>query len=157
MTADPREKTNVLSTERRTYASMRDELGTRGATVEGPANIDPEEAKKLAALGYLSSTSAATGPLPDPKDRIGEVTEMIQATELLAQNKPDEAAARFRAILAEESAARGRVDPARLLARAGRPARGSGRCIQTRDRGCSGTRVTTGVTARIRSAAPRAI
>jgi tetratricopeptide (TPR) repeat protein len=99
MGADPAETKNVLSDERRVYASMRDALGTTGANVELPTHIDPEEAKKLAALGYLSSSSPqASGPLPDPKDRIGEIGEMVAASRLMAAGKNDEAIAAFRAI-----------------------------------------------------------
>jgi tetratricopeptide (TPR) repeat protein len=40
---------------------------------ETPANIDPEEARKLAALGYVGSTvpTKSGEALPDPKDQIG--------------------------------------------------------------------------------------
>ena len=97
---DPGEKTNVLSEERRVYAAMRDELQRYESAIETPAKIDPEEAKKLAALGYLSSTPAATaGPLPDPKDRIGEIAAMGRASELLRARRYPEAAAAFRAII----------------------------------------------------------
>jgi arylsulfatase A-like enzyme/Tfp pilus assembly protein PilF len=100
MRADPGETKNILGEERRTYASMREELGEYGATIEAAATIDPEDAKKLAALGYLSSATASpTGPLPDPKDRIGEIATMVEATQLLTANRNDEAAARFRTIL----------------------------------------------------------
>ena len=97
---DPGEKTNILGEERRTYAAMRDELQRYESAIETPAKIDPEEAKKLAALGYLSSMpAAAAGPLPDPKDRIGEIAAMGRASELLRKRQYREAAAAFRAII----------------------------------------------------------
>jgi len=99
MSDDPGETKNVLEQERRVYASMRDALGTFGAAIALPTHIDPEEAKKLAALGYLGSASPqASGPLPDPKDRIGEVGEMVAASRLAAEGKDDAAIAAFRAI-----------------------------------------------------------
>jgi arylsulfatase A-like enzyme/predicted Zn-dependent protease len=102
MSADPGETKNVLTEERRVYASMRDALGSLGAQIELPTHIDPEEAKKLAALGYLSSSSPqASGPLPDPKDRIGEIAEMVAASRLMAAGKNDEAIAAFRKITEE--------------------------------------------------------
>lgn len=80
---DPGETKNVLAETRRVYASMRDELAKFGSAVEIPTNIDPEEARKLAALGYLGSTApASTGPLPDPKDGIRELSAMIEASRL---------------------------------------------------------------------------
>lgn len=77
---DPGETKNVLADTRRVYASMRDELAKFGTTVEIPTNIDPEEAKKLAALGYLGSSAAQpAGPLPDPKDGMPEIAAMMGA------------------------------------------------------------------------------
>ena len=97
---DAAEKTNLVSEERRTYAAMRDELRRYESAIEAPGRIDPEEAKKLAALGYLSSTpAAAAGPLPDPKDRIGEIAAMGRASALLRSRRYGEAAAAFRAII----------------------------------------------------------
>jgi arylsulfatase A-like enzyme/predicted negative regulator of RcsB-dependent stress response len=99
---DAAETNNVLTTERRTYASMRDELGAYGATIELPTHIDPEEAKKLAALGYLSSSAPAqSGPLADPKDGISQIAAMVAATRLLHEGKTDAAAASFRALLTQ--------------------------------------------------------
>jgi len=99
---DPAEANNILETERREYAQFRDELGGYGSKIELPAQIDPEEAKKLAALGYLSSRAPAqSGPLADPKDGISQIAGMIAATRLMHEGKLDEAAAAFRAILAK--------------------------------------------------------
>ena len=97
---DPRERRNVVSDERRVAARMREDLGRVEAAVQIPQQIDPEEAKKLAALGYLSSPAGeATGPLPDPKDRIGEITDMIRASDLLRARRFDQAIAAFQKIV----------------------------------------------------------
>jgi choline-sulfatase len=97
---DPAETTNILSEERRTYAQMRDELAKFIDKAPAPSYVDPEEAKKLAALGYLSAPAApAAGELPDPKDRIGEITEMIAATRLLNEKRYDDAVLAFRKII----------------------------------------------------------
>ena len=97
---DPGERRNVLTDERRTYAAMRQAMAPYQVTVDAPATIDPEEAKKLAALGYLSSTApAAAGPLPDPKDRIGEISLMVRASNLMRDRKYDQAIAAFREIV----------------------------------------------------------
>ena len=88
LASDPGEKTNVLADQRRVYAAMRKELDAvpRGETAA--ANIDPEEAKKLAALGYLGSVASPDGgPLPDPKDRIGELTTLQRASALVKQGQ----------------------------------------------------------------------
>jgi arylsulfatase A-like enzyme/tetratricopeptide (TPR) repeat protein len=97
---DPGETKNVLAETRRVYASMRDELAKFGTSVEVPTNIDPEEAKKLAALGYLGSTAApSTGPLPDPKDGIHEISAMIDASRIAQQGDHARAVEQLRAIL----------------------------------------------------------
>lgn len=89
---DPAETKNILADNRRVYASMRDELAKFGTDVEVPVSIDPEEAKKLAALGYLGSTAGATsGPLPDPKDGMPEIAAMMHA--MKAAHEGDHAAA----------------------------------------------------------------
>lgn len=101
MKRDPGEKNNIIGDDRRTYARMRDDLAKYKDTVKAPLHIDAEEAKKLAALGYLSApASPSTGPLPDPKDRVGEITAMIRATKLLNERRNDEAIAAFRQIVA---------------------------------------------------------
>jgi len=102
MTRDPGERTNVLADERRTYASMRDDLAKYGNEITLPSQMDPEEAKNLAALGYLGSAAGkSAGPLPDPKDRINEIAEMIAATKLGSQGKHEEAIVAFRKISEE--------------------------------------------------------
>ncbi|HEV7919669.1 MAG TPA: sulfatase-like hydrolase/transferase [Thermoanaerobaculia bacterium] len=99
--SDPAEKANVLAENRRVAASMRAELEPISRTLPAPAPIDPEEAKKLAALGYLSaSTSPSEGPLPDPKDGVADIAVLRQGGDLAAQGKLDEAIAVYRAVLA---------------------------------------------------------
>jgi arylsulfatase A-like enzyme/Flp pilus assembly protein TadD len=102
MKNDPGEKQSVLAEQRRTYAAMRDELTRYGNEITLPSHMDPEEAKNLAALGYLGAAAGkSAGPLPDPKDRIGEITEMMAATKLAMSGKHEEAIAAFRHISEE--------------------------------------------------------
>jgi len=101
LAADPSEKSNVLSEQRRVYAALRTELEKlpRGESTTG--NIDPEEAKKLAALGYLSATApSGGGPLPDPKDRIGELATLQRASMLVKERRYAEAIASLRSLVA---------------------------------------------------------
>ena len=102
MQADPEETRNIVADERRVASAMKTELTRYGTEVTLPTHIDPEEAKKLAALGYLGSTQpAAAGPLPDPKDRIGEIADMTRAVTLAHEGHDSEAIALFRSILAK--------------------------------------------------------
>jgi choline-sulfatase len=90
--ADPGERANVLTAQRRVYGAMKKELDRYGSGAAAPENVDPEEAKKLAALGYLNATGPSmSGDLPDPKDRIGDIQEVKDAFRLAAQRRLPEA------------------------------------------------------------------
>src|SRR5687768_4394353 len=52
---DPAEKNNLAASERRVAAAMRRNLASFPASVAGLGPIDPEDAKKLAALGYIGT------------------------------------------------------------------------------------------------------
>jgi tetratricopeptide (TPR) repeat protein len=82
--ADPGEKKNVIAEERRVFAAMKRELDTHRGAFAGPSSIDPEEAEKLAALGYIGQarTSGADSNLPDPKDVIGDLEALRRAAAL---------------------------------------------------------------------------
>ena len=69
---DPGETKNVMHEERRTYTAMRNAIEPFVREAAAPAPIDPDEAAKLAALGYIGSTvaSADDGELADPKTTI---------------------------------------------------------------------------------------
>lgn len=69
---DPGETKNVLNEERRTYTAMRNAIEPYVREAAAPAPIDPDEAAKLAALGYIGSTVATTEgeELADPKTTI---------------------------------------------------------------------------------------
>lgn len=103
MASDPAEKNNVLASNRRVYAAMRKEVAEMNAVFSAPGNVDPEEAAKLQALGYLGSTASASagGSLPDPKDRIGEIEEMKRAFGLASAGRPEEAVALLRNVVAK--------------------------------------------------------
>jgi arylsulfatase A-like enzyme/Tfp pilus assembly protein PilF len=87
VTKDPVEKSNILANERRVFARFRKEMEQYAREIALPQNIDPEEAAKLAALGYISATKPTTeANLPDPKDRIGEIEEVKRAFKLASQH-----------------------------------------------------------------------
>lgn len=99
---DPGERQNIIGNERRAYASMRQDLDRFVAPFESPSRVDPEEAKKLSALGYLGSTAnAPAGPLPDPKDRIGEIGDLLRAGTLAHDGHDAQAIPLFENVLAK--------------------------------------------------------
>ena len=81
---DPREKHNVAADDRRALAEMRNTLSTFGSRFTEPDAIDPEEAKKLASLGYVSG-GASANPTLDPKEHIADL-------ETLRAIRPDDVA-----------------------------------------------------------------
>ncbi|MFA6959051.1 MAG: tetratricopeptide repeat protein, partial [Thermoanaerobaculia bacterium] len=98
---DPNEKKNVLADERRIYAAMRKELEGYGKEIEAPVNISPEEAQKLAALGYIGSTQGTGDDLPDPKAHIGEFERIKRATRLTNEGRVGEALEIYRGVVAK--------------------------------------------------------
>jgi choline-sulfatase len=67
---DLAERSNLASNDRRVVSAMRGELRAHPAQFGEPSSVDPEDQRKLAALGYIGSSSGASGPLPDPKDKL---------------------------------------------------------------------------------------
>jgi arylsulfatase A-like enzyme len=102
LAADPKEKTNVLADQRRVYAAMRKEMDGHDRRLEVSTNVDPEEAAKLAALGYLGSVSSAANAtnLPDPKDGIHDLNGVAKAAGLANQGKYAESVTVLREVLA---------------------------------------------------------
>jgi tetratricopeptide (TPR) repeat protein len=97
--ADPNERRSVLAGQRRVYAAMSSELKQFDRTLKAPANISPEEAAKLAALGYLSRPVGTGDALGDPKDHIVDVEEARKAAELTSRGKFDPAIAILKPLL----------------------------------------------------------
>jgi len=97
---DAAEKSDVLADQRRVYASFRTEIGQYSRQLQQPAQIDPEEARKLAALGYLTATTSTAGSLPDPKDHIGELALHAEASKQLADGQYARAIESLRALVA---------------------------------------------------------
>jgi arylsulfatase A-like enzyme/Tfp pilus assembly protein PilF len=73
LAADPGEKKNLVQENRRSYVKLRAAIEPMIKDTAAPSGFDPEEAAKLAALGYVGSTASAQSgkALPDPKTTIG--------------------------------------------------------------------------------------
>ena len=73
LASDPGEKKNTIEENRRANVRLRAAIEPFVKEAETPANIDPEEARKLAALGYVGSTvpTKSGEVLPDPKNQMG--------------------------------------------------------------------------------------
>ena len=99
---DPAEKNNVLRSERRTFAALRDAMAGFETALAAPAAEDPETLRQLAALGYLGTVAKPTsGPLPDPKAKIGSLRPLFEGNRLIAENRHSEAIAGLSQVVAE--------------------------------------------------------
>lgn len=100
---DPKETNDIASSERRTAASMREELAKYPSGIDELQSIDPEDAKKLTALGYLGSVAntSAGQPLPNPRDMLPYLERIKKAFKLADERRYADAIASLRALVAE--------------------------------------------------------
>ena len=100
---DPAERRNVIQENRRTYVALHNAIAPLIKQAEAPKAINPEQARQLAALGYIGSTVSATekGPLPDPKDHIGVSSDMRQGFQAYQQKRYEDATQIFAKLLRE--------------------------------------------------------
>lgn len=108
LTEDRGETRSLVETRPQVRQAMRAALDRliEGVSVAAPAAVSAADRERLAALGYVgtqSTTSTQSGDsLPDPKDKI-EVLRLYQrAVVLAAEGKWQDAAAAYRALLAED-------------------------------------------------------
>ena len=99
VTADAAETRDLVSTERRTAARLRAAIEPLAAAAAPIGTIDKEEAAKLAALGYIGTPKNRTGPLPNPRDEIGQLGKIKEAFRLADERRCDEAVSAFRELL----------------------------------------------------------
>src|ERR1019366_3847115 len=93
LAADPGEKKNLVQENRRAYVRMKSTIEPFIKETVAPSGFDPEEAAKLAALGYVGSTVATQEgkALPDPKTTIGALRDIRHAYTLFEDSNLPEA------------------------------------------------------------------
>lgn len=120
--ADPAEKINRFAEDRRSSSAMRQAIAPFVKPIRAPEAIDPEEARKLAALGYLGGSSSVQSgeTLADPKSKTATFRELQAAFALFRKGDDARAIPLFRSILRQNP---GMVDlyeiTAKSLSRAG--------------------------------------
>jgi choline-sulfatase len=99
---DPGETKNLITIERRAAARLRREMQAYPETATTISEIDPEEARKLAALGYVGTPrERGPGPLPNPRDEVKNLARIKAAFRFADERRLDEAAAALRSLLQE--------------------------------------------------------
>ncbi len=116
LASDPRELKNLAATDTARTQTMHDELAKlmAGLHPKGAApttNLSAHDRALLGSLGYVAPgpKTSASGPRPDPKDRMAEFRMYEDAQVLLYQRRLPEAAAALRKIVVQ--------DPRNTLAR----------------------------------------
>ncbi|HEY0143647.1 MAG TPA: sulfatase-like hydrolase/transferase [Thermoanaerobaculia bacterium] len=98
LAADPRETRNIRENERRAFAQLRGDLAAMPQAVASPT-INAEEAKKLVALGYLTSISSTRSD-KNPRDHLHELDARKEIAALMARHDFASAATKLEALLA---------------------------------------------------------
>ena len=97
---DPLETTNILKEQRRVYGELRKRLDEFDRRLEPPLEVDAETRRKMAALGYLSSSASdLEGPLPDPKAEFESLKELNEARALLDEGDFEQASSMARQVI----------------------------------------------------------
>ncbi|HET8773135.1 MAG TPA: sulfatase-like hydrolase/transferase [Thermoanaerobaculia bacterium] len=96
---DPRETHDLREQDRRAYARLRASLASAPSTEAAAPRIDPEESRKLAALGYVSAGAVRDSGL-NPRDRLADLDALKETTALMASRRFAEAAQKSEALLA---------------------------------------------------------
>ncbi len=98
---DPQERRNLVAAERREAVPLRNALAAYPRALTAPASADAEARERLAALGYLTGSSAASqeGPRLDPKSQLPFLAALQSAFALYRAGDFAGAAAALRAIV----------------------------------------------------------
>ena len=113
--ADPQERKDLSAQLPPPFRALKAELAAMARPFDMPGPSDPEHARKLLSLGYLSAASplAKVKELADPKDHIGELDASVEFGKLLAQGRDAELIRSCRAFLERNPAV---LDVWRMLA-----------------------------------------
>ncbi len=98
--SDPGEKTDLSGRKPEGFRALRAEIEKMPRSFEKPRDVDPEQARKLASLGYLTGGPAAvSGPLTDPKDGLPTLGLVREGFVALKEGRNAAAADLFRRLL----------------------------------------------------------
>jgi choline-sulfatase len=107
LAGDPREQHNIIANNASTADGFRRALERTTAPVTDPAPASADVRKRLAALGYLSTSASPArtdAPLADPKDTIGAYESLKHAQALANEGRPVEAIRELRQLVSTQPA-----------------------------------------------------
>jgi len=98
--SDPGETKNILSEQRREYATLRGFLEKSSRNLTAPSAVSPEDAAKLASLGYLGNNQGMPeGSLPDPKEGIRSLRPFLDAAALESAGDLEQALRKYHEVV----------------------------------------------------------
>jgi arylsulfatase A-like enzyme/Flp pilus assembly protein TadD len=97
--ADTREANDLRATRRRDYTQLTGALETFPHAPVVASRIDPEEKRKLAALGYVDAGASSKPSNVNPREHLGDLNELKEVTELMARRDYANAAKRIESLL----------------------------------------------------------
>jgi choline-sulfatase len=106
---DPHEQTSIAPARPQIRQAMRGAIDRliAGTSLAAPETVTAADRERLAALGYVGNTSAASlntpgDALPDPKDKASVLERYREGTELAGKMQFADAVTAYRAALAED-------------------------------------------------------
>lgn len=100
LAGDPHETRDVRDSDRRAYAKLRAALEKAPSTDAAAPRVDAEEARKLAALGYVSAGAPRTGSDLNPREHLADLDALKETTQLMTSEHYAEAAKKIEELLA---------------------------------------------------------
>ena len=101
---DAKERENLRDVNRQRLTELRRELEPYDRTLAAPSAVDDETRKSMAALGYLGGgSSLKSGPLPDPKQHLGELADLKLGFDAQHEGDWAKAVAAYRRVLAKNA------------------------------------------------------
>ncbi|HUR80947.1 MAG TPA: sulfatase-like hydrolase/transferase, partial [Thermoanaerobaculia bacterium] len=97
---DVRESRDLRESDRRAYTRLRNALAAAPSTDAAAPRVDPEEARKLAALGYLSAQAPAAKSSLNPREHLRDLDALREVTALMSSRRFAEAAVLIEGLLA---------------------------------------------------------
>lgn len=99
---DPAERNNIIQAERAVARRLAGVVEAIDRELQPPEQVDEATRARMESLGYVGGVSNRSGPLPDPKSKIGVLEDLGAAAAALSRGDHREAVRRYRAVVVED-------------------------------------------------------